>query len=77
VRHGDDLDRANTGALGAAVAALGILQHRNLSPSLQLEGKQSRLTGSDAAAAARASLGVNEGNSRSHRSVFTGLLISS
>jgi hypothetical protein len=77
VRHGDDLDRANTGALGAAVAALGILQHRNLSPSLQLEGKQSRLTGSDAAAAARASLGVDDGNARSPFGVFTGSMLSS
>ena len=72
--HRDDLDRANRRALGTTVAALRILQHRNLAPSLLLEGKQPGLTGSDAAAAARAALGVNEGNSCSHFSVFTGLL---
>jgi len=77
VRHGDDLDRANRRALGTTVAALSILQHRNLAPSLLLESKKPGLTGGDAAATARAALGVNEGNSRSHFSVFTGLPLSS
>jgi hypothetical protein len=77
VRHGDDLDRANRRALCTTVAALRILQHRDLAPSLQLEGKQSRLTGSDAAAAARAALGVDEGNARGHFGVFTGSMLSS
>jgi hypothetical protein len=58
--------------LGAAGTLTRVLQHRNLAPSLLLESKQPGLTGGDAAAAARASLGVNEGNSRCHFSVFTG-----